>query len=164
MSSEAEIPEPQRQLLNMVRAVILTKDAKVQTDEPLPEVDAQLMKSRTLTIFALASHLSAESLKLGVEPSSVFKTFASLNKRRKSSAMIASSKPPSQPVAAAGAATAAASREMSDLREVSFMLAETPDIPEDMLRKISVLDASDPNEVCFDDVMCLSVFCRAKVD
>ena len=143
LAGEAEMADAQRQTLNMVRAVLLTKDATVQTEAPLPDDSAQTLKSRTLTIFTLASHLSAESLKLGVEPSSVFKTFASMNRRRMSSAVATDVEQPQPPPASFVKPV----ELLPDIREMSFIGAETPDLPEDMLRKVSMLDASDPKEV-----------------
>ena len=84
LASENDFNDGQRRVLDLVRAVVLTKDAKIQTEAPLAAEEANLMRKRTLTLYTLASHLTHECVKLSVEPSSVLQTFASLQRRTSS--------------------------------------------------------------------------------
>ena len=148
LASENDFNDGQRRVLDLVRAVVLTKDAKIQTEAPLAAEEATLMRKRTLTLYTLASHLTHECVKLSVEPSSVLQTFASLQRRSSSTQppTRAPTRPPTQPHAAPPTMESVAEAGLEE-KKISFMLAETPVIPDDLLRRVTVADADDPHEV-----------------
>lgn len=118
---EEDMEESQQKALNVVRAALLTQDAVVQTDDYTPPAtEITELKTRTMTIFTLASHISNESVMLGIEPSSLFKTFATLH-----------------------------SKLISDLEDkaMSFVLPQTPKVPQEMLRVLTREDMSIKHEV-----------------
>ena len=122
LANEPNLDDDQQKALSVVRALILTQDAMVQTEEPPPvPEEIKEMKTRTMTIFTLASHISHESMVLGIEPGSLFKTFASLHSKVKTSD--------------------------GDLERRSFVLPQTPNVADELLRRLSSSELSNPKEV-----------------
>lgn len=152
LASEGDFNDGQKRVLDLVRAVVLTKDAKIQTEEPLEPEEAKQMRKRTLTLYTLASHLTHECIKLSVEPSSVLQTFASLQRRKLSLPPTvppsqSATRPPTQQPAARMPSVSEGETLAEEEKKISFMLAETPAIPEDLLRRVTVADADDEKEV-----------------
>lgn len=123
LGNEPNMEDPQQKLLDAVRAAILTQDENVQTDDNIEEALVNELKTRTMTIFTLASHISNESVLLGVEPSSVFKTFASLHHSKTLT-------------------------EDDEKRSMTFALPHTPKLTDEMLRRLTKSDLSNKEEVC----------------
>ena len=96
------LPAPHQAALTALRSALLKmkeKEMELVADEELArqgggaaaplDFNHQLKQlshgvdSRTLTIFTLANHMSSESLQLGIDPESLFTTFAGLNNPKK---------------------------------------------------------------------------------
>ena len=74
------LSKAQRKALNAVRATLLQNDALLPTPTMTPSQDLSDLddQNRSLIIYTLASHMSHQSVTMGVEPSSLFYSIADL--------------------------------------------------------------------------------------
>ena len=74
------LSKSQRKALSAVRAALLQNDVSLPTPMVTPSQDLSDMdyQNRSLIIYTLASHISHQSVTMGVEPSSLFYSIADL--------------------------------------------------------------------------------------